>query len=148
MKISSTAFKDGERIPEEYTCDGNNINPPLAWEEIPAETKSMVLIVEDPDSPSGTWTHWTLWNIPPDSNKIDENNFAGGAIEGGTTFGSIGYGGPCPGTGTHRYFFKLYALDGVVNLKRGALPGELLRAIDGRIIDKAELMGLYERKSR
>jgi len=148
MKISSEAFKEGERIPEKYTCDGDNINPPLGWEGVPAETETLVLEVEDPDSPSGTWTHWTLWNISPDLNGIDENSLPDGAIEGGTTFGSIGYGGPCPGTGTHRYFFKLYALSGTINLKRGALPGELMRAIGGRIIDKAELIGLYERKGR
>jgi len=147
MTITSPAFKEGEKIPAKHTCDGANINPPLVWENLPAETKTLVLIVDDPDSPSGTWTHWTLWNISPDSNGTKEGSIPGGAIEGGTSFGGIGYGGPCPGTGEHRYFFKLYALDGKVDLKKGALPAEIIRAIGGKIIAKAELVGLYERNN-
>lgn len=133
-------------IPEKYTCDGINVNPQLSWSGIPDETKSLVLIMDDPDAPVGTWTHWTMWNISPDTFEIKENSIPKEAVLGGTSFGSIGYGGPCPHKGTHRYFFKLYALNTVIDLKRGAVLNDLKRAMDGRILKHAEIMGLYKRK--
>lgn len=146
MKVYSSAFKGGEYIPEKYTCDGGNINPPLFVEEIPTEAKSLVLIMDDPDSPSGTWTHWTLWNINPKIKEIKENFVPVGAIDGLTSFQDVGYGGPCPHKGTHRYFFKLYALDSVLELSAGSDIKALEGAMIGRVISEASFYGLYKRK--
>lgn len=145
MIISTPAFKNGEKIPSKYTCDGENINPPLEISDIPKNAKSLVLIMDDPDSPSGTWLHWSVWNIDPATKKIDENSVPIGAVEGKTSFNINGYGGPCPHSGTHRYFFKLYALDCTLELSSEADKATLEKAMMDHILAKAELMGLYKR---
>ncbi|MDZ4209610.1 MAG: YbhB/YbcL family Raf kinase inhibitor-like protein, partial [Candidatus Curtissbacteria bacterium] len=142
MKITSAAFENNAKIPSKYTCDGENINPPLSFSGVPANAKSLVLIMDDPDAPNGTWVHWMVFNINPKINEISENSLPKDGIEGVTSFGKKGYGGACPPSGTHRYFFKLYALDTILNLtnpNKAALEKE----IQDHIIEKAELIGLY-----
>lgn len=146
MKLESPAFEHNQKIPSKHTCDGKNINPPLKIESVPEATKSLVLIMDDPDAPRGTWVHWTLWNISPDTKEIPENSILAGAIEGVTSFGKPGYGGPCPPSDTHRYFFKLYSLDTTLELSPQADKALLETAVEGRILDKAELVGLYSRR--
>lgn len=146
MKISSPAFEANQIIPSKYTCDGENISPPLQITDIPANAKSLVLITDDPDAPAGTWTHWTVWNILPETKEIGENSAPIGAVEGVTSFGSKGYGGPCPPSGTHRYFFKLYALDKILDLPPSAKDSDIEKAMAGHILDKAEVVGLYKRQ--
>ncbi len=145
MQITSPAFENSHGIPAKYTCDGENTNPPLMFIDVPKGAVSLALIVDDPDSPTGTWNHWSLWNIDPKQNSISEGE-VGGWSEGKTTFGNIGYGGPCPGRGRHRYFFKLYALDTKISLSRGSQKNDLMKAIKDNTIAEAELMGTYERK--
>lgn len=146
MKIASRAFLPNSEIPLKYTCDGFDASPPLSFSEIPANAKSLVLIVDDPDAPAGTWLHWTLFNISPDITDIEENSIPTGAVQGITSFGRPGYGGPCPPSGIHHYYFKLYALDTVLNLATGVQLEELMNAIKGHVIAQAELVGLYSRK--
>lgn len=146
MKIFSRAFQSGELIPSKYTCDGNNISPPLKISGIPKAAKSLALIVDDPDAPAGTWVHWIIWNINPQTTSIAEQSVPADAIEGKTSFGKSGYGGPCPPSGTHRYFFKIYALDTWLDLPRATDRAALGNAIAGRILDKAEIIGIYKRK--
>ena len=146
MKIESPAFKNNERIPSEYTCDGKNINPALKISEIPKNTVSLALIVEDPDAPGGTWIHWTVFNINPDTSQIPENSVPERAIEGVTDFGKPGYGGPCPPSGSHRYFFELYALDSIIKLDSSASADDIKKAMEGHMLGSAELVGLYSRK--
>ncbi|MEK7582186.1 MAG: YbhB/YbcL family Raf kinase inhibitor-like protein [Patescibacteria group bacterium] len=148
MKLSGTAFEEGDNIPSKYTCDGENINPPLAISSVPKGAKSLTLIMNDPDSPSGTWLHWSIWNIAPDTQKIDEHSVPSGATEGKTSFGNIGYGGPCPGSGEHRYFFKIYALDTTFDLPITTDEEKLLRVMGGHILEQTELMGKYERVAK
>ncbi|MEO0255192.1 MAG: YbhB/YbcL family Raf kinase inhibitor-like protein [candidate division WOR-3 bacterium] len=148
--IKSSEFGYGEMIPVKYTCDGENISPPLEWEKIPEETKSFVLICDDPDAPMGTWDHWILFNIPKDVKKLSPGiqpleKLENGAIHGKNSWGKLGYGGPCPPYGTHRYFFKIYALDTILDLKPGATKKEVLKAMEGHIIGYGELMGKYKR---
>jgi len=145
MKIESPQFSQNGRIPSKYTCDGEDINPPLKISDVPKSAKSLVLIVDDPDAPMGTWVHWTVWNISPETREIQENSVPEGAVEGITSFGKKGYGGPCPPSGTHRYFFKLYALDTLLNLDSSAEVKDIEQAIEGHILEKAELIGLYQR---
>ncbi len=145
MNITSSAFEHNQTIPEKFTCDGENINPALAFSDIPKETKSLVLIADDPDAPVGLWVHWTVWNIAPDKTTIAENSVPEGGVEGATNFGAPGYGGPCPPDGEHRYFFKLYALDIELNLPKDADKNILEEAMIGHVLDKAELIGLYTR---
>jgi Raf kinase inhibitor-like YbhB/YbcL family protein len=147
MKITSSAFKHNTLIPSMYTCEGRNINPPLSIEDIAVGTKSLVLIVDDPDAPMKTWVHWTAWNISPDTSEIAENSIPDGCVEGTTSFGSAGYGGPCPPSGTHRYFFKIFALDKLLDLRPGAYPANLTLAMENHIIDKCEFLGLYKKKN-
>lgn len=147
MILSSNAFANNANMPAKYTCDGENVNPSLAIKEVPAETKSLILIMDDPDAPMGAWLHWTVWNIDPATTEIAESSVPPGATEGTTDFGHPGYGGPCPPSGTHRYFFKLYALDTEINLPTGAKLKELEQAMAGHIIDQAELIGLYQKNS-
>lgn len=144
MKIASSAFENNTKIPSIYTCDGEDINPPLSFSDIPVNTKSLVLIADDPDAPGGTWVHWIIFNISPKTKGILEGSFPEDGIEGVTSFGAQGYGGPCPPSGTHRYFFKLYALDAVLNLTD---PDKALleKEMQGHILEKAELIGLYSR---
>lgn len=145
MKITSPAFKNNEFIPPQYTCDGQDVNPPLAISEVPENAQSLVLIMDDPDAPAGTWVHWTVWNIDPKTTEIAENSVPPGAIEGMTDFGRSGYGGPCPPSGSHRYFFKLYALDIKLELSPEAKKEEVEKAMENHILAKAELIGLYQR---
>lgn len=145
MEISSSAFGNGQSIPGQYTCDGKDVNPPLAFRDRPGNAKSLALIVDDPDTPAGTWVHWTIWNIDPDVETIDEDSAPEGAEEGRTSFGRPGYSGPCPPSGTHRYFFRLYALDCRLKLPAAASPDDLASAIAEHILDSAELHGLYGR---
>lgn len=146
MKISSSAFGANQMIPAKYTCDGGNINPPLQISDVPTGTKSLVLISDDPDAPMGTWAHWTVWNIPPETKEIGENSAPIGAVEGVTSFGNKGYGGPCPPSGTHHYFFKLYALDRMLDLPSSAKASDIEKAMTGHILDKTELIGLYKKQ--
>ena len=150
MKISSTAFENGGNIPVKYTCDGEDVSPPLSWEGVPQEAVSLALICDDPDAPMGTWVHWVLFNIPPDVKGLPENippqpTLDNGAVHGINDFRNYGYGGPCPPGGTHRYFFKLYALDTKLDLKPGATKAQLLDAMEGHVLAQGELMGKYSR---
>lgn len=148
MKIKSEAFEDGGFIPSKYTCDGENVIPPLLFSDIPGKAKSLVLIMDDPDSPTGTWNHWTVWNIDPKIVGIPEGMVPEGVMEGKTTFGDIGYGGPCPGNGRHRYFFKLYALNTELKLLAGSPKETLIESMMGNIIAEAEMFAFYERKKQ
>lgn len=150
ITITSPAFKEGGMIPKKYSCDGEDISPPLRWENIPENTKSIALISDDPDAPVGTWIHWVIYNIPPETSELGENIptdnvLNDGTIQGKNDWDRIGYGGPCPPGGTHRYFFKIYALDSVLELKPGATKNELLGAMQGHILAEGQLMGKYKR---
>jgi len=146
MKLITTAFEKEKSIPSKYTCDGENVSPTLKIAEVPKKAKSLALIMDDPDSPTGTWTHWTVWNIKPDTMDIQEGALPFGAVEGKTSFGDVGYGGPCPGSGTHRYFFKLYALDSELDVPAEADIKSLETAMEGKVLASAEYMGTYKRK--
>jgi Raf kinase inhibitor-like YbhB/YbcL family protein len=147
--MTSTAFGAGQSIPKKYSCDGPDVSPQLAWKEAPAGTKSYALIADDPDAPLGTWVHWVLFNVPGDTQELAEgvekkNQLANGALQGKNDFGNVGYGGPCPpGGSTHRYFFKLYALDGKLDLKAGTSKADIERAMKGHALGQAELMGKF-----
>jgi Raf kinase inhibitor-like YbhB/YbcL family protein len=143
MEISSAAFKDGGMIPSKYTCDGENVNPPIEIKNIPEEAVCLALIVDDPDAPISTWVHWTVWNMPV-THHIKENEVHG--TEGVNDFQQQHYGGPCPPSGTHRYFFKVYALDALLELPSAAKKLELERIMSEHIIGFGELVGLYKRK--
>jgi Raf kinase inhibitor-like YbhB/YbcL family protein len=140
--VSSPAFENNKLIPSKYTCDGDNVSPPLTIEGVPDETKSLVLIVDDPDCPTGTWDHWVVWNIQPTS-RIEENNVPG--TEGVNDFKRHAYGGPCPPWGTHRYFFKVYALDIKLDLSPNSRKKDVEKAMQNRMLAKGELIGLYRR---
>jgi len=146
MKITSDAFPHQGQIPSKYTCDGNNFSPGLEFSEVPAQAKSLVLICDDPDALAKTWVHWTVWNINPASTGIPEGSVPEGAVQGVTDFGEVGYGGPCPPGGTHRYFFKLYALDTVLKFPYQATKEDIEKEIEGHILDQAELIGTYSRE--
>jgi len=145
MQIKSSAFTDGEKIPSKYTCDGADINPKLSFLNVPKDTKSLALIFDDPDAPAGTWLHWSMWNISPDTEAILEDSIATGSTEGTTSFGDIGYGGPCPGNGEHRYFFQLFALDTTLDISSGRNRADLETAMAGHVIEQTKLMGTYSR---
>ena len=142
MKITSPEFENDGFIPSKFTCDGEDVSPALAIEEVPSEAKSLALVVDDPDAPVGTWVHWVVYNMPVVS-RIDEGAVPGS--QGSNDFGKRDYGGPCPPSGAHRYFFKLYALDTDLDLAEGVDKHTLENAMEGHILDKAELVGLYER---
>jgi hypothetical protein len=151
MELTSTAFQHNSPIPAEYTCDGRNISPPLKWGSMPEGVRSLVLICEDPDAPSGTWTHWVIYNIPAEVGGLEAGvstteTLASGASQGVNDFRRVGYGGPCPPSGRHRYFFRLYALDAELKLKPGARKQEVVRAMEGHVLATGELMGTYSRK--
>lgn len=147
MKITSTAFDHNKNIPSKYTCDGENVSPDLKISEVPNGTKSFALIVDDPDATGGlTFNHWIVWNILSELSEIKEGVVPKGAVEGVTSFGNIGYGGPCPGSGTHRYFFKMYALDVMLDLTKDSNKEKLQKAIEEHTIDYGELIGLYKRQ--
>lgn len=147
--LKSSAFKEGEMIPSKFTCDGENVSPLLEIRNVPAGTKSLALIVDDPDATGGkTWTHWLLFNIDPKSQYISEDSISLGAKEGTNSFGTVKYGGPCPPRGNppHRYMFKLYALDTVLDLKEGVSRADLEQAMAGHSLGQTTLMGRYGRK--
>jgi Raf kinase inhibitor-like YbhB/YbcL family protein len=143
MKLISPVFGQNQNIPEKYTCDGEDISPPLEVQEIPEGAKSLVLIMDDPDAPGGTWVHWTVWNIDPETTQIMENSVPEDSVEGITSFGNTGYGGPCPPSGTHRYIFKIYALNAILGISSSSDCKELEKEMEKHIIEKAELVGLY-----
>lgn len=145
LSITSSAFENTGTIPTEYTADGRNVNPPLSFSGVPADAKSLVLIMDDPDAPVGVWDHWIVWNIPPDIQAIAAGSVPAGAVQGANGWGRSDYGGPSPPSGTHRYFFKLYALDAVLDLKAGAKKAGVEQAMEGHILTKAELVGVYSR---
>ena len=142
LKITSTAFKEGEAIPSKYTCDGEEINPPLKVDDIPANAKTLAVIVEDPDAPKGTYDHWLVWNISP-TGHIKENSRPG--ISGHNGAGKTGYHGPCPPSGSHRYYFNVYALDSELDLPVGSDKNVLQEAMRPHIIAEGTLMGRYEK---
>jgi len=151
IKVTSTAFEQGGLIPPKYTCDGADVSPPLQWDAVPEGTKSIALISDDPDAPMGTWVHWVMFNLPAETKELAENippdkTLPSGARQGTTDFGRIGYGGPCPPSGTHRYFFKIYALDTEIDLPAGADKPQLLKAMEGHIIGQGQLVGKYKRQ--
>lgn len=155
FQISSSAFKHQSDIPSKYTCEGDDVSPPLSWQNVPPETQSLVLISDDPDapdpkSPKMTWVHWVLFNLPPSLTKLPENvkKPPEGCQEGLNDWKRTGYGGPCPPIGKHRYFFKLYALDMPLSLKTGVTKPEVEKAMAGHILAKAELIGLYQKIMR
>ena len=150
IKLSCSSFEQGTMIPKKYTCDGLNVSPPLEWEGMPLTTKTLAIIVEDPDAPVKVWVHWLIFNINPHKNKLHEEISKAEIIEMGSKqgkndFGKIGYGGPCPPNGIHRYFFNIYALDNELNLAEGITRTELLKAMQGHILGQGQLMGKYAR---
>ena len=145
MKITSSAFQEGANIPSKFSCDGANTSTPLQISDVPSEAKSLVLIVDDPDAPSGLFTHWAVWNISPQTSTIAEGSTPKG-MKGTNDFGKSGYGGPCPPSGTHRYYFKIFALDRELDLPSGAKRGQLDAAMKGHVIAQGELMGRYSKK--
>ncbi len=146
MKLSSPAFNDNDFIPDSYTCDGENCNPPLNIAQVPRLTQSLALIVNDPDAPGGDWTHWLVWNLPPITSYVLPHQLPLGAREGLNDFGNTKYDGPCPPSGTHRYQFSLYALDSVLDLSPLTGKGGLIKAMRGRIIEKTILTALFHRR--
>jgi hypothetical protein len=145
IQITSSAFKDGETIPAKYTCDGANVSPPLAWSGVPGGTQSLAVIADDPDAPVGTWVHWVLYDLPAGQTSLVEG-VQGVGLQGTNDFRKTGYGGPCPPRGKpHRYFFKLYALDALANLKPTASKADLEKAMQGHILAQGQLMGRYGR---
>jgi len=143
LSVESTAFENNKLIPAKYTCDGDDVNPPLTIEGVPEGTKTLALIVDDPDAPMGTWDHWIVWNIPATTSKIAENTVPG--TEGMNDFRRRSYGGPCPPSGTHRYFFKVYALDVKLDLSPTSRKRDVEKAMQGHVLAKGELVGLYRR---
>jgi Raf kinase inhibitor-like YbhB/YbcL family protein len=146
MKISSPAFQEGGTIPEKFSKNGQNANPELRIEAAPAEAKSLALIVDDPDAPAGLFAHWLVWNIDPKTTEIAENSVPKGAVQGTNDFPGRGYDGPQPPSGTHRYYFKIFALDRMLDLKAGAKRREVDTAMRGHVIAQGELMGRYSKK--
>ncbi|HPO84539.1 MAG TPA: YbhB/YbcL family Raf kinase inhibitor-like protein [Candidatus Hydrogenedentes bacterium] len=151
IQLTSSAFKNGEKIPSKYTGDGENVSPPLAWQGAPQGTKSFALICDDPDAPVGTWVHWVIFNVPANTTELKEGipatkELPDGTRQGLNDFLKVGYGGPAPPPGKpHRYFFRLYALDCVLNLKAECKKSELVKAMQGHILGSGELVGIYQR---
>lgn len=151
ITVTSSAFKEGGMIPAKYTCDGQNISPSLKWEQAPKDVKSFALISDDPDAPIGVWVHWVMWNIPPEVNELAEGipavkELQNGSKQGITDFQQHGYGGPCPPGGTHRYYFKIYALDAMLDLPDNTTKKNLLAEMKYHILAEGSLMGKYQRK--
>ncbi|HET9180070.1 MAG TPA: YbhB/YbcL family Raf kinase inhibitor-like protein [Terriglobia bacterium] len=151
FRIESAAFKQGAFIPPRFSCSGENVSPPLKWTDPPAGARSFALIVDDPDAPAGTWTHWVVFNLPAQSRALDENapkqdKLSNGALQGLNSFESVGYGGPCPPPGkAHRYFFRLYALNTVLSVQPRADREDVLSALKGHTVGEAQLMGVFKR---
>lgn len=151
MTLTSSAFAEGASIPDQYTCNGRDISPPLAWSNVPAGTQSLALICDDPDAPVGTWVHWVLFNLPPTLQGLPEGvpnqkTLEGGGVHGLNSWRRVGYGGPCPPGGTHRYYFKLYALDTTLKLDSNATARDVEAAMQGHVLGAAQLMGRYSRR--
>lgn len=155
LRLVTAAFDSGDVIPRKYTCEGDNVSPALSWTNVPEGTRSMALIVDDPDAPRGTFVHWVLFNLPPETGTLPENlqvdeHFSESEfqpVEGVNDFGDMGYGGPCPPRGdtSHRYSFRLYALDTTLDLGEGATKKQVTQAMDGHVLDEADYMGTYRR---
>ncbi|HSF47283.1 MAG TPA: YbhB/YbcL family Raf kinase inhibitor-like protein [Burkholderiales bacterium] len=152
LTLNSTAFSNGASIPKQYTCQGNDISPPLSWSGVPAGTKSLILIVDDPDAPDPaapqrTWVHWVLYNLPPNTAGLAEavKSLPAGTMEGLNDWKRVGYGGPCPPIGRHRYFHKLYALDSVLPDLNRPTKADLEKAMKGHVLEQAELIGTYQK---
>ena len=150
LTITSTAFAAGKPIPADYSCDGKGISPPLAWSGAPAGTQAFALIMDDPDAPSGTYVHWVIYNVPAASQGLSEGipgdaKLVDGTLQGSNSSRRTGYAGPCPPSGTHRYFIKLYALDTNLELASGASKEQLLKAMQGHVLAQGDLMGTYSR---
>lgn len=154
IQLESPAFKEGEPIPPKYSCEDVDISPPLNWDESPVKIPndgSLAIILDDPDAPGGTWVHWVIFNLPPQTDSLPEmimqrEELENGALQGTNSWGTIGYRGPCPSRGTHRYFFKIYKLDTKLDLPAGITKQELLKAMEGHIVDEGQLKGTYTRK--
>ncbi|HHF7344985.1 TPA: YbhB/YbcL family Raf kinase inhibitor-like protein [Legionella feeleii] len=147
LSLMSPAFAANTLIPAQYTCQGADISPALLWQDAPAETKSYVLILDDPDAPGGDWVHWVVFNIPPTVQRLaDDAELPTGAVNSKNSWGQTGYRGPCPPSGTHRYFFKLYALDTLLTLNANATKQDLLTAMANHVLEKSELIGLYRKQ--
>jgi len=151
LTLSSPAFVQGAAIPVQYTCDGADQSPPLAWTGAPDDVQSFALIMDDPDAPAGTWEHWLIFNIPASTTDLPAAvattpTLADGSIQGTNSWRRVGYGGPCPPSGQHRYFFKFYALDAMLSLRSSATKADLLQAMEGHILAQSELMGVYRRR--
>ena len=150
MEVTSPAFDEGGMIPKQYTCSGVNISPPIKWSNAPKDTKTFAIICDDPDAPAGTWVHWVIFNIPAMVNELSEKIpptevLPDGTKQGKNDFRKIGYDGPCPPSGTHRYFFKVYALSKELDLKAGVTKSELLKAMEDNILSEGQLIGKYKR---
>jgi len=151
LEVRSSAFSEGGSIPSQYTCDGKDVSPPLSWSGIPAAAKSLALICDDPDAPAGVWVHWVLYDLPPSTSTLPEAvparaEVAGVGRQGKNDFRKVGYGGPCPPSGTHRYVFTLYALDSKLDLAAGATKQDLLAAMRGHVVAESKLTGKYSRR--
>lgn len=150
IKVTSTAFEEGTIIPAKYTCDGDDVSPPLAWKGVPEDAESIALICDDPDAPMGTWVHWVVWNMPADKTGLEEGiasdrTLPDGTRQGMTDFKKTGYGGPCPPSGTHRYYFKVYALDTKLDIDGDSKKSGLVEAMEGHILAEGRIMGKYKR---
>lgn len=150
ISLKSPAFKEGESIPSRHTCEGYNISPPLEWNNLPDDTMSMAIICEDPDAPSGLWTHWIIFNLPKDTSGLKEKIMPREEVDdmikqGLNSWGTVGYRGPCPPQGTHRYFFRIYALDKILDLPSSCTRDDLLKKMENHILDQGVLMGTYTR---
>jgi Raf kinase inhibitor-like YbhB/YbcL family protein len=145
--VSSPAFGDGDEIPQRFTCDGADISPPLDFAGIPENTTELALLVEDPDAPGGTFTHWVMWGVNPARSNLGEGEVPAGAVQGTNDFGRLGYGGPCPPPGPpHRYVFTVFALSEPLDLPTGASATDLKRAMAGKMLDSGQLTGWYQRR--
>jgi Raf kinase inhibitor-like YbhB/YbcL family protein len=150
INVASTAIKEGGMIPAKYTCDGANVSPPIEWSGVPANAKTIALIADDPDAPGRTWVHWVVFDLATSEKNLAENvppqeTIAGGGKQGTNDFLKVGYGGPCPPSGTHRYYFRVYALDKELRLDSKTTKGQLTKAMEGHILAQGELMGRYRR---
>lgn len=146
LRVTSRAFPQGGKIPQKNTCDNSNVSPPLRIANLPKTAKSLALIVDDPDAPGRTWTHWLLWNIDPKTTEIREDSVPKNAVQGTSDFGSARYGGPCPPSGAHRYYFKVYALDTTLSLPSSSKKAAVEKAMAGHIVAEGRLMGIYSRE--
>ena len=151
LDVTSTAFEEGGAIPSRYTCDGLDVSPPLSWSSVPEDTQSLVLIADDPDAPGATFVHWVIYNLPPDTRRLPEDvpnreTLPSGAAQGINGAGRVGYMGPCPPSGTHRYFFKIHALDTGLDLRGDATKQTLSGAMEGHVLAEGRLMGTYRRE--